>query len=126
MTGVLTNPVHLVAGSAGTSVQSGTIPGTDADNILRYVDASTIHIAKAQHIAVPSWAKQVLASDQGPLIFAGQTAGQKAAVVTFDLKDSDLPVQTAFPLLIRNLVTYLLPAPAGGLAEAVEPQTTVR
>jgi hypothetical protein len=40
-------------------------------------------------------------------------------IITFDLHDSDLPVQVAFPLLMRNLVGYLLPEPAGGLPAGV-------
>src|SRR5437762_12477295 len=59
------------------------------------------------------------------LPISGEEGGRNAVVFGFDLRDSDLAVQPAFPLLMRNLVTYLLPLPAGGLPDAVVPGQTV-
>jgi hypothetical protein len=92
---------------------------------MRFVDASTLSVARASLVAVPLWARQVLGSDKGPLIIAGETGGRKVAAITFALNESDLPLQTAFPLLMRNLITYLLPDPAAGLPAAIAPFTTI-
>jgi hypothetical protein len=73
----------------------------------------------------PDWGRAVLDSPQGPLLVAGEREGYNVAVLAFDLHDSDLPLQPAFPLLVRNLVTYLLPPAAGGLPESIEPGRTV-
>jgi hypothetical protein len=55
----------------------------------------------------------------------GQQAERKLAVLAFDLHDTDLPLQTAYPLLMRNLVTALLPDPAGGLPVSIAPLDAV-
>jgi Ca-activated chloride channel family protein len=91
------------------------------DQLLRYVDLSQLHIAEANSLVLPTWGRSVLSSQSGPLIVVGEQAGRNVAVFGFDLRDSDLAVQTAFPLLMRNLVTYLLPLPAGGLPDQVSP-----
>lgn len=122
---VISNPVTLVTTfDTSPSGQDGSTGGRDP--LLRFVDPTTFHVTRARQIDVPAWAHAVLGSDKGPLIIAGETEGRKVVALTFDLRDSDLPVQTAFPLLMRNLVTYLLPDPAAGLPSAVSPFTTVR
>lgn len=124
VTGTITQPVpSLVAGQniAGNdpSDQSGRDP------LMRYVDVSQLHIASAAALQVPKWGRVVLSSDKGPLIVAGADGSRKQAVVAFDLRDTDLPVQTSYPLLMRNLITYLLPDPLGGLPAAVPPRSAV-
>jgi hypothetical protein len=47
--------------------------------------------------------------ESGALLFAGETQGRRVAAVTFDLHDSDLPLQTPFPILMANLLDYLAP-----------------
>ncbi|MGI8587050.1 MAG: vWA domain-containing protein [Chloroflexia bacterium] len=107
-------------------VPAGTQP-TDpsAPDLLRYVDLSDLHIAAADRLERTSWARTILGSDSGPLIIAGETEGRRVAVVGFDIHDSDLPVQTAFPLLMRNLVGYLVPPPAGGMPAGVSAGDTL-
>jgi hypothetical protein len=121
VTGVLTAPQALLGGVAAGSTASGA-----SDPLLRFVDLSDLHIATARQVLLPDWGHTVLDSDAGsPLIIAGETGGRKVVVVTFDLHDSDLPIQVAFPLLMRNLDGYLLPEPAGGLPASVPAGSTV-
>jgi Ca-activated chloride channel family protein len=103
-------------------------PGTDQtgrDPLLKYVDLSGLNIAQAKLLEIPRWGRAVLSSDRGPLIVAGEESGRKVAVVAFDIRDTDLALQTAFPLLMRNLVSYLLPDPTGGLPVSVSPGSPV-
>jgi len=95
------------------------------DPILRYTDLTNLHVALAARIERTAWARTVVGSAGGPLILAGETEGRRVVIVAFDLHDSDLPLQTDFPLLIRNLVGYLSPAGAGGLAVSVPPGAPV-
>lgn len=114
-----------------TGVVSDVVPGagqgvTDSDQnardlLLRFVDLAEVHVARAQVMTLPGWAHVVMDSEAGPLVIAGQQGNRNVVVFAFDLHDSDLPLQTAFPLLIRNLVTYLSPLPGGGLPAAVAP-----
>lgn len=95
------------------------------DPLLRFVDLSALHIAQAANITTPEWGRVVLGSNAGPLIIVGEPQGRKVGVVAFDLQQSDLPVQTAFPLLMRNMITYLLPDPTGGVPVSVAPRSIV-
>jgi hypothetical protein len=80
------------------------------DPLLRFVDLSKVNIAQAQRIITPSWARVLVRSTSGdPLILAGETEGRRIVVVAFDLHQSDLPLQVAFPILTANLVEWLQP-----------------
>jgi Ca-activated chloride channel family protein len=57
----------------------------------------------------------VVDSDGAPLLAVGEREGRRIAVLAFDLHNSDLPLQVAFPLLLSNLMGYLAP---GSGAEA--------
>jgi hypothetical protein len=59
----------------------------------------------------------VVDGDGGPLLIAGEKDGRRVVVLAFDLHNSDLPLQVAFPLLLSNIVGYLVP---GSGAEAAQ------
>jgi Ca-activated chloride channel family protein len=59
----------------------------------------------------------VVDGDGGPMLLAGEKDGRRIVVLAFDLHNSDLPVQVAFPLLLSNIVSYLAP---GSGAEAAQ------
>lgn len=93
--------------------------------LLRYVDLSTTHIARAVKLATPDWARTVIPGPRGaPLLYAGSRAGLPTAVLAFEPRQSDLPLQVAFPILVANLTGELL---GGSTAptEAVEPGAPV-
>jgi hypothetical protein len=95
LTGRLTNPGF------------GTLD--PADPILRYVDLSTVHIAEAQQLELPAWARSVIPGPKGaPLLYAGAVDGRQAAVLAFEPRHSDLPLQVAFPVLLANLAGELM------------------
>lgn len=82
--------------------------------LLQAVDWSQVHIRQARQVSLPSWASPLITAPGGPLVLAGEADGQRdaqrIAALTFALQDSDLPIQTAYPILMANLVRYLLPA----------------
>jgi hypothetical protein len=97
----------------------GTL-GTD-EPILRYVDLTTTHIAEARELTLPAWARTVIPGPKGaPLLYAGVRAGLPAAVLAFEPRESDLPLQVAFPILVANLTGELLGGSAAPTA-AVKP-----
>jgi Ca-activated chloride channel homolog len=80
------------------------------DPLLRFVDLSAVHIAVAQRIVPPSWARVPVRTSSGdPLILAGETGGRRVVALAFDLHQTDLPLQVAFPILVSNLVEWLQP-----------------
>jgi Ca-activated chloride channel family protein len=81
--------------------------GTD-EPILRYVDLSTTHVAAAQQLTLPAWARSVIPGPKGaPLLYSGVRAGLPTAVLAFEPRQSDLPLQVAFPILLANLTGEL-------------------
>ncbi|MEA2672902.1 MAG: hypothetical protein QOI92_94, partial [Chloroflexota bacterium] len=89
--------------------------------ILKYVDLSSVHVGKASKLVLPTWARSVIRGPAGsPLLYVGQLDGREAAVLSFLPRDSDLPLQVAFPLLIANLTGELLGGSAAP-SDAVAP-----
>ncbi|MBI5839066.1 MAG: BatA domain-containing protein [Chloroflexi bacterium] len=77
--------------------------------LTRFVDWSNVHVLQAQKVQTPEWAEMLVNSEPGPLAFAGETGGRRVAALTFDLRESDLPLQVTFPILFSNLINYLIP-----------------
>jgi von Willebrand factor type A domain/Aerotolerance regulator N-terminal len=117
-----TSPLGTVTGTL-TNPTLGTLDPTDP--ILRYVDLSTTHVAEAQQLALPAWARAVIPGPgSSPLLYSGILAGRPAAVLAFEPRRSDLPLQVAFPILVANLAGELLGGSATP-ADALAPGTPV-
>jgi hypothetical protein len=92
------------------------------DPLLRYVALGAVHVLQARAVVPPPGARVLVESAGGPLLFVAEgVGGQRVAVLTFDLHDSDLPLQIAFPVLVSNLTDWLLPQATVGLPELVRP-----
>jgi len=61
---------------------------------------------------MPNWMNVLIEADSTPLVAVGETNGQRIAALTFDLRESDLPLQVAYPILFSNLINYLAPPSA--------------
>ena len=93
----------------GTLTDPGIATLPTEDPILTYVDLSSVHIGKAVKLALPAWARAVIPGPAGaPLMYTGEHGGRRAAVLAFLPRDSDLPLQVAFPVLMSNLAGELL------------------
>ena len=117
-----TSPLGVVSGTT----ENPAIGRLDAsDPVLRYVDLSTLHVAQAQKLELPTWARALIpGTGAGPLLYSGTLGGRPAAVLAFLPRQSDLPLQVAFPILLANLTGELL----GGSqtpADAVAPGAPV-
>lgn len=93
---------HIGAGNGNTS-------------LLDNVDLSSIRVLRLSHLLVPAlWAQPVIVTPETPLLIAGENNNGRIAALSFDLHDSDLPLQPSFPILIYNLVNWFLPPPVAG------------
>lgn len=77
--------------------------------LLTYVELNNLHLGQAQAVTPPPWGQTLIAAPDTPLLIAGQAQGRRVAVLTFDLHQSDLPLQIDFPILMLNLIHWLLP-----------------
>ncbi|CAN5676180.1 BatA and WFA domain-containing protein [soil metagenome] len=117
-----TSPLGTVTGTLTNPIIG---QGPAEEPLLRNVDLSRLHIAEAQQMELPDWARLVLpGSGAAPLIYSGLREGSATAVISFDLRLSDLPLQVAWPILATNLAGELLGLAPGG-TEPVAPGSPV-
>lgn len=95
-------------------------PADGDDPLLRNVSLSDVSVLKAVKLAPGAWARVVANGDGGPLLLAGEHEGRRVVVLAFDLHNSDLPLQVAFPLLLSNIISYLAPG-SGAEASQITP-----
>jgi Ca-activated chloride channel family protein len=78
--------------------------------LLQFVDLRDVAIARAARLNVPAWAKVLVQGDDVPLMLAGEREGQQRIVVLpFDLRQTNLPLSAAFPILMLNIMGFLEP-----------------
>ncbi len=94
------------------------IPGDEP--LLRNTSISQVSVLKANRIQPGAWARVVVDGDGGPMLLAGEKDGRRIVILSFDIHNSDLPLQVAFPLLISNMLSYLAPG-SGGEAAQIAP-----
>lgn len=78
------------------------------DPRMAFIDVSGLNVAAFREVRAP-WAVPLIENDGGPLLLAGETGGRQIAIVTFDLRQSDLPLQIAFPVLMASLLDWFTP-----------------
>ncbi len=93
----------------GTFTETAITRVQGDDPLLRYVDVSQLHVLQARAVEPPPGARVLIGAVGGPLFFVAERPAGRLAVLTFDLRDSDLPLQIAFPILTANLVDWLMP-----------------
>ena len=76
--------------------------------LTQFVEWGDLRIRQAQQVTAP-WAETVIGGQGGPLLLAGERDGRRVVILTFDLRDSDLPLRIAFPILMANITEWLNP-----------------
>lgn len=76
------------------------------DPLLQGIDFTDVAIASAQRVESDT-AQVLLGAESAPLLLRGRVDGVRFAYLPFDLTDSNLPVQLAFPLLGDRLFAEL-------------------
>ncbi len=123
--GLATGPgsALYVGGASGEAFQPRVIAPRTDHVLLRGVDWSEVRIGRARRLADDSansgW-ETVVDSDGGPLLSvrtvrtdaSGDRPARlrREALLSFDLSDSDLPLRPAFPVLMANLLDWLVPS----------------
>lgn len=100
-------------------------PVSASEPLLKDINLSEVSVLRAAHISQPLWARAIIAGDvdgeSAPILLAGEVDGHRLAVLAFDLHNSDLPLQVAFPLLTSNLISWLAPGQEGNLPDQILP-----
>jgi Ca-activated chloride channel homolog len=96
--------------TTGTETEEvGEIQLVSSDPRMAFVDFSNVNILKYKEVQDTGWADDLISAGGNPLLLAGETEGRQVAVLTFDLKNSDLPLQITFPVLVANLLEWFTP-----------------
>jgi Ca-activated chloride channel family protein len=110
------NPAESALFSIDGAVTRPAIRNWERDDpLLRFVDLRDVAIARAQKITPPGWMRTLVSTDDAPLLLAGEQDGKRVVMFTFDLRQSNLPLSAAFPILMSNTLGYL--EPGGQTAE---------
>ncbi len=117
---IINPPTTLMFSVSGVFSNTENVELTDSP-LTAFVDWSGVHVLRAKWVQPPPWARVLIRAEGGPLVFAGETGGRRIAVITFDLHDSDLPLQIAFPILLSNLINYLSPSQAFDAPDGLHP-----
>ncbi|HEX2142448.1 MAG TPA: VWA domain-containing protein, partial [Candidatus Limnocylindria bacterium] len=109
-------------GTVGAAVDGPALAPIAADDpLLRFLDLSTLHVGRARAVQLADGMRAAVSSTEGePLIAAGRVDGRTLALLTFELGETDLPLQVAFPLLVSSLTDFLLPPTDGILPPSVD------
>ncbi len=122
---IVNPPPNELFGVGGVFTDTSRASVTEGP-LTRFVDWESVHVLQAAQVELPRWAETVIQAEGGPLLFAGEQGGRRIAVLTFDLHDSDLPLQVAFPVLFSNLMDYLAPARAFDAPDGLRPGEVLR
>ncbi|MBX3221080.1 MAG: VWA domain-containing protein [Labilithrix sp.] len=74
--------------------------------IVRWTALDDVNIARGKKLVPQPGDKVVGASVEGPILVTGQRGGYKFVAMGFDVRDSDLPLRVAWPLLLLNSVNF--------------------
>lgn len=76
--------------------------------ITKYVSDFSFGVSEAAEYERPIWADSFISSGDGCAGYFGENNGRRIAVLGFDIHHSDLALQAEFPILISNLMDYMM------------------
>lgn len=92
------------------SAVSGQLQALAEQPLLDHVSWADVHIAKSKGLKMSGEWQPLLTGGDKAIISVGKNGAARAAVFGFDLHQSDLPLRPAFPILIQNMLNWLIPA----------------
>jgi Ca-activated chloride channel homolog len=102
-----TTPLFAVGDDIEDTSNIDVLPSESAITI--FVDLDEMSLLKFRDITA-DWAEPLITTGGGDILLAGETNGQQIAILPFDVRDSNLPLLIAYPVLMANLVDWFSPA----------------
>lgn len=94
-------------------------------SLMQFVDIRDLRVSRARRLELPPWADELIGSNRGPLLFSGTIDGRRMVVFTFSLMQSNLPLRTAFPVLMGNVYQWLNPYRIQETATHIQPEDVI-
>ncbi len=82
------------------------------DPLLRHAALADVNVARALLVRQAADDVVVAADARGPLLVRGERDGHRFVALTFDVRESDLPLRPAFPLLLLDAIDSFAPVDA--------------
>ena len=79
------------------------------DPRMLYVDVGQLNLLRFHEIYNTEWADNLITTDGGVVFLAGDVDGRQVAVLPFDLRESDLPLQITWPVMMANMIEWFAP-----------------
>jgi Ca-activated chloride channel homolog len=89
--------------------RAGEIRVAQTDPRMTFVDFDAVDVLGFRAISNVDWATPLVTVDNAPLVLAGEIDGRQVAILTFDIHDSNLPLQITWPVLMSNLLSWFSP-----------------
>ncbi len=87
-----------------------TQPGFDKIDrkhpIVRFTALDQVNIARGHKLKAEPGDRVIGASEEGPILIAGTRGGNKMVALGFDVRESDLALRVAWPVLLLNIINY--------------------
>ena len=78
--------------------------------LTAFVDVDSVNIRALTDLTTNDRLQPLIQTLYGTVLFAGEDRGRQIAVLPFNLLDSDLMLQIAFPILMANMIDWFTPA----------------
>lgn len=102
-------PVGSLPWPIGSDRSVDLIRVVNTSPINRFIDLGQVHVRSTRAMTVPPDAQVLIADSTGPLLAVREVDRRRVGVLGFDLHQSDLPLDSSFPVLIANLIDWLRP-----------------
>jgi Ca-activated chloride channel family protein len=106
----------------GDSEQAGRLEiAARSHPLTTFLNVSNVSLRTFKQVETGGWATPIINAQDGTIVYAGEDDGRQILLMPFNLLDSDLPLQIAFPLLMSNALEWFAPANivTGGTAHHV-------
>ncbi|MGJ3239321.1 MAG: vWA domain-containing protein [Anaerolineae bacterium] len=77
--------------------------------LASFLNVESVNLLRFRQLNGVEWARPIVSASGGDVLLAGENRGRQIAIMGFDLLNSDLPLQIAFPILIANMVEWSTP-----------------
>lgn len=80
----------------------------EASELTTYIEDFAFGVTEAVTYDRPLWADPFITNGTDCVGYFGENGGRRVAVIGFDLHQSDLALQAEFPIMISNLMDYMM------------------
>ena len=81
----------------------------EESSVTAFVDLDEMSLLHVRELSA-AWAQPLISAPEAAVLLAGEVNGRQVAILPFDLRDSNLPLLIAYPVLMANLIDWFSPA----------------